>query len=273
MLSGAPASSSSAAAPTTVAGDVERRCRAGLAAAAAALYGHHGEATAAALHARQEAGAASWPWLPGLCYRALAALDVTFPGDDRAAVIAGKALVGRPVRPDRLAAAVRELARAAPAAKSSPDPDLAAAVDGFWAELADVAAQLGRSVRAGDDDAVDRLLAQARPRLRRAARALQDAAQPPRPADSADGGEPEPEIVAVRPRSEPQRQPPPAPEAAPAPAPTRPEPATPAPAMPEPAVEGESLGPERPYAPLVFLGATVALSLLLLLAVVLGAWR
>lgn len=165
--------------------DAERRCRAGMGAAAGALYAGAPSATAAALRDRLEAGASLWPWLPGLCFRALEPLRVAFPDDDRAMAVAGKALVGRPVRAARLAEAARQLRGERQAAGDPPDAELAAVIERFWQQLARLAHHLGEVVRAQDEDRVQRALQQAPPRLRKSAgtvrRAAERALTPPAP--------------------------------------------------------------------------------------------
>lgn len=234
--------------------DVAHRCRAGLGAAAGALYGRDGTATARALRARAEGRARRWPWLPGPCYDALEPLGLAFSHDDRLMAVAGKALGGRPVRPERVAEAARQLRHPEPVAPpQAPDPALAAAVDRFWARLNDLARRLGQAVRAGDEDAVGRLLQQARPQLADSAEAVREAAEA---------------VVAGS-----------APLSAPAsPGPAAAEPARAEPARVEPvetapeAVEDETaLGPDRPYAPVIFVGVALLVALILLLAVGLGA--
>lgn len=231
----------------TLADDVAQRCRAGMGAAAEALYGGDATATAQALRARAQRGAGRWPWLPGLCYGALEPLGVAFDRDDRIMAVAGKALVGLPVRPERVAEASRRLSQLAPPdPPEALDPALAAAVDRFWARLVGLARRLGEAVRAGDDAAVDELLQRARPKLRDSAAAVHEAVE---------------RVVAGSPAPEPS-----APER---PAPARPDPV---PVEPEPEVEEDeaALGADRPYAPMIFVGGALLVALVWLLAVGLG---
>lgn len=242
-----------------LADDVAQRCRAGLGAAASALYGGEDSAiaTARGLRARTEHNAARWPWLPGLCYAALEPLGVTFDRDDRVMMVAGKALVGLPVRPERVAEASRRLRQPEPPAPTeAPDPALATAVDRFWTRLTRLAQRLGEAVRAGDEETVAELLRRAQPKLSDSATAVQQAAE------RAVGGSPAP-AEAARPR-----------EAAPTPA--RPASAEQEAAPAEPDPEGEEddsvLGPERPYAPMIFVGVALVVALVLLLVVALGGF-
>jgi hypothetical protein len=299
-----------------LADDATRRCRAGVGAAARALYAGAPSRTASALRDRLESGASLWPWLPGLCYRALEPLAVGFPDDDRAMTVAGKALVGRPVRPERLAAAVRQLRGEAVDAAEAPDPDVAAAVDRFWTQLARTARHLGEAVRAGDEDAVAHALQQAAPRLRESAGAVHFAAQrggsPPTrlvgddPASSTIPPEPDPQAL-----GDPGVAPPPTAGVAPGPtddlgvdAPSSGEGEPPVGADPAPlahtpagtdpawtvagpaageqpppprsdlpaalAEEETELEPDRPYAPLIFVGGALLLAIVLLTAVASG---
>lgn len=229
--------------------DVAHRCRAGLGAAAGALYGRDATATARALRAQAEGRARRWPWLPGPCYGALEPLGLAFSHDDRLMVVAGKALGGRPVRPERVAEAARQLRHPDPVPPSqAPDPALAAAVDRFWARLNDLARRLGQAVRAGDQDAVDRLLRQGRPKLADSAAAVREAAEAAvagsAPLSAATGPEP---------------------------APAESPPAEPLGTAPETVEDETALGPDRPYAPVIFVGLALLVALVLLLVVGLGA--
>lgn len=236
--------------PEAVVADVAQRCRAGLGAAAEALYGRDATATARALRAQAQAEdeARPWPWLPGPCYAALEPLGLAFSHDDRLMVVAGKALGGRPVRPERVAEAARQLGHPEPVAPSqAPDPALAAAVDRFWARLNDLARRLGQAVRAGDEDAVGQLLRQARPQLADSAAAVREAAEA-----AVAGSAP---LGAPRSGS----------------GPTEPTPVEPVETAPEEVEDETSLGPDRPYAPVIFVGVALLVALILLLAVGLGA--
>lgn len=234
-----------------------------------------------ALHARPEERARPWPWLAGLCYRALEPLGVAFPEDDRAAVVAGKALAGRPVRPDRVAAAARASGPGPGAPAHAPDPALAASVDRFWSQLAAVAERLGTAVRAAEHDTVERVLRAARTELRQAARSVHAAAQASPSAAPQPRGEPapddEPEVVRIRGSAPARSDPPSRPDRRATPAPPPPAAAAP-PAAPPPEVDErpvvaddqQTLGPERPFAPLIFAGVAVLISLLLLGGVATG---
>ncbi len=252
--------------------DVAHRCRAGLGAAAGALYGRDATATARALRAQAEGQARRWPWLPGPCYAGLEPLGVAFSQDDRPMVVAGKALVGRPVRPERVAEAARQLCHPEPVAPpQAPDPALAAAVDRFWARLNGLARRLGQAVRAGDADAVDQLLQRGRDQLADSAAAVREAAEA---AVAGSGSVAAPGPVAgssvgagSAPLSAPAR-----PEPAPAdPAPAEPSPASPTEPPPETVEDEGALGPDRPYAPVIFVGLSLLVALVLLLVTGLGA--
>lgn len=156
----------------------------GLASAAAALLGDDIEAT---LDALAGGHGEAWPWLPGLCFKALEPLGVEFPEHNRHAVAIGKVLVGRPVRREEVTVGLRRLRRRTPPApRRAPSPELAAAVDAFWEQLTPVAAELGRARRRGDADGPRRALEKARSELRerarqvrRAVRELEAGASPP----------------------------------------------------------------------------------------------
>lgn len=273
-----------------LADDVAQRCRAGLGAAASALYGRDATATARALRARAEGDAARWPWLPGLCYSALESLGVAFDRDDRVVMVAGKALVGLPVRPERVTDTSRRLRQPEPPAPpEAPDPALAAAVDRFWARLTGLAQRLGQAVRAGDEEAVTQLLQRARPKLRDSAAAVQEAAEAalggwPVSAERSEPARPEPEPEPETPgpeapgREAPGREPlepePSSHSAEPASGRQRPASADSGAVPVEPAPEAEedeaALGPDRPYAPMIFVGLALLVALVLLLAVALG---
>lgn len=244
--------------------DVAHRCRAGLGAAAGALYGRDATATARALRAQAEGRAQRWPWLPGPCYGALEPLGLAFSHDDRLMVVAGKALGGRPVRPERVAEAARQLCHPDPVPPSqAPDPALAAAVDRFWARLNDLARRLGQALRAGDEEAVGQLLQQARPQLADSAAAVRQAAEAAVAGSTAPSAPawPDPDSAEATPA-----------EATPAEtAPAETAPAARVETAPEAVEDETSLGPDRPYAPVIFVGLALLVALVLLLAVGLGA--
>lgn len=158
---------------SALAEDAAARCRAGLGRALRALVDDAVEQTAAALH-RPDHATPALPWLPGLVYRALAPLGVAFDEQDRLAVAAGAALIGRPVPAARLRSALEGLPAAPPAA-SAPDPELAEAIEAFWQRLAEVAAELGRAWRAGDPDRAHGVAGAAVPELQALAAAVAEA--------------------------------------------------------------------------------------------------
>ncbi len=158
---------------SALAEDAAARCRAGLGRALRALVDDAVEQTAAALH-RPDHATPALPWLPGLVYRALAPLGVAFDEQDRLAVAAGAALIGRPVPAARLRTALEGLPAAPPAA-SAPDPELAEAIEAFWQRLAEVAAELGRAWRAGDPDRAHGVASAAVPELWALAAAVAEA--------------------------------------------------------------------------------------------------
>ncbi|GEM_PF-4984293 len=253
---------------TPLADDAALRCRAGLAAAGRALAGDAPAETASALE-RLGDGAPTLPWLPGLVYRALAPLGVTFVEDDEHAVAVGAALIGRPVASARLRRALATLPDHPPP-EDAPDPELAAAIDAFWHALATLTTDLGRAWRAEDVAAAQRLASQAVPELRAHAAAVAEAlgevvpddAPPAADDPEARRGPDQPDAPAVGAAAETQPQ---AEAGVGAPGPA-PEPAAVLPGEPDDA----PVPPDRPQGALAFALIAVVIALLVLLAVLGG---
>ena len=169
---------------TKLTGELERRCAAGVQVAAAELAAPDPEGICATFGEwRGQTRRRPWTWLPGLCYEALAPLDVAFPENDEAVVIAGRVLIGvesdagdvRRVWPRWQTASNEtgelELAKGAPSQLHRRS--LLSAVDTFWGRLAESSRAVGQAVAAGERDQADQLIRDSKRQLAEIAERLE----------------------------------------------------------------------------------------------------
>ncbi len=288
-----------------IAAELSARCLAGMVRAGELLAGEEPERVCATFGLWLSEARRAWPWLPGLCYDALAPLGVAFPTEDRRAVVVGRLLVAAEKDAGAVTAALRSLGSAERPRWEAPAGDaagalrvrrLAAAVDGFWSELARAASELHEVVVLRDRAGADRILGRARRRLEDVAeeikwlaQAVADAAlqppvsEPPPPPPPAQPEEPAPHVAAATapipaptaPIPPPPAVPPPSaipppspvpPPRAPAAAP-RPRPAQPRPPVRRPVGPPEPAPRERTWEPILFVILALIAAILVLVRV------